>query len=162
LVFNALVHQYLLPGAQVGSKVPIDRETGDVLEPFTATRPVLPFFRGGCLLCNELISAAKLQEEALSETERKQQAYVEDANVAAPSVITLNAVACAPAANDFLFGYFGLLNERAKSGYLMNFCRDQRWSHVDCRADDSCLHCGQSAESIFARGDRANLPCRRS
>jgi len=160
LVFNALVHQYLLPGVQVGSKVPIDGQTGFIVEPFTVTRPVMPFPEGGCLLCNELISAAQLQEEALSEAERKRQAYVEDPLVVAPSLITLNAVACAPAANDFLFGYFALLNKHVKRGYLMNFCRDRRWSHVDSRADDTCLHCGTAIGSIFARGDRAELPCR--
>ena len=67
LVFNALVHQYLLPGYTVGSKVPIDGQTGCVVEPFTATRPVMPFPEGGRPLCNELISAAKLQAEALAE-----------------------------------------------------------------------------------------------
>lgn len=161
LVFNALVHQYLLPGMQVGSKIPIDLRTGQVGDAFTASRPVLPLPGGGCLLCNDLISAARLQEEALSPAERRRQAYVEDRQVIAPSVITLNATTCAPAVVDFLFGYFGLLNPNARPGYLMHFCRDRLWTQAECRAEESCLHCGSSPASAFARGDRAELPCRR-
>ncbi len=59
-VFNALVHQYLLPGIQVGSKVPVDKASGLVGEIFTASRPVLPLAKGGCLWCNELISSRKI------------------------------------------------------------------------------------------------------
>jgi hypothetical protein len=89
LVFNALVHQYLIPGAQVGAKVTVDKETGEVLDLFSVYRPVVP--GSGCLWCNGLISPARLQEEALTETERQRQRYVEDSTVHAPSVITLNA-----------------------------------------------------------------------
>lgn len=160
LVFNALVHQYLVPGMQVGSKVPTERATGRVGDPFTASRPVLPFSAGGCLLCNDLVSPTGLQEEALSPKERKRQAYVDDHHVAAPSVITLNAAACGPAANDFLFGHFGLFNPASRRGYLMSFCRDRSWTHAECRADESCLHCGCSPASTLSCGDRRELPCR--
>lgn len=160
LVFNALVHQYLIPGIQVGSKVPVDKETGEIGEIFAVSRPVLPLAGGGCLLCNELISAAKLQEEALTEQERRRQAYVDDDLVFAPSVITLNAVAAAQVANDFLLGYFGLFNRSVRRGYAMYFCRDRHWTSVDCKSTPTCLHCGCSAMSVLARGDRANLPCR--
>lgn len=161
LVFNALVHQHLIPGIQVGSKVPVDKETGEIGEIFAVSRPVLPFAGGGCLLCNELISAAKLQEEALTEQERRRQAYVDDELVFAPSVITLNAVAAAQAANDFLLGYFGLFNKSARRGYAMHFCRDRHWTSVDCKSSSTCLHCGCSLRSVLARGDRAILPCRK-
>ena len=160
LVFNALVHQYLLPGVQVGSKVPANKTSGSVGEIFTASRPVFPCEGGGCLLCNDLISSAKLQEEALSERERRQQAYVEEDSITAPSVITLNALACAPAVNDFLMGFFGLIQEHARTGYIMQFCRSREWRSVECRAEETCLHCGKTKPSVLARGDRANLPCK--
>jgi ThiF family len=161
LIFNALVHQYQIPGIQVGSKVPVDKETGEIGEIFAVSRPVLPFATGGCLLCNGLISAAKLQEEALSELKRRRQTYVEDELIFAPSVVTLNAVAAAQAANDFLLGYFGLFNKIVRRGYLMQFCREHHWSSVDCKTNPSCLHCGSQSRSILARGDRVILPCRR-
>ncbi len=161
LVFNAVVHQYLIPGMQVGSKVPVDKETGEIGEIFAVSRPVLPYPAGGCLLCNGLISAAKLQQEALSEQERRRQAYVDDELVFAPSVITLNAVAAAQAANDFLLGYFGLFSKSARRGYAMHFCRERHWASVDCKTSATCLHCSGSPKSILARGDRVTLPCRK-
>ena len=160
LVFNSLVHQYLIPGIQVGSKVPVDEQTGEVGDVFAVARPVLPHAGGGCLLCNGLIPASKLQEEALTQAERKAQAYVEDASITAPSVITLNAVACSEAANEFLLGYLGLLREKQNPGYRMQFCRDRDWRHVMLRHDTNCPHCGSTSNSTCAKGDAASLPCR--
>jgi hypothetical protein len=108
LVFNALVHQFLIPGVQIGSKVPIDKKSGAVLNPFLVSRRVLPQIGGGCLSCNQLIPPDRLQEESLTPEERRRQAYVTDHAVTAPSVITLNALAAAQAANDFLFGDYPL------------------------------------------------------
>lgn len=96
----------------------------------------------------------------MSAGERRAQAYVEDTNITAPSVITLNAVACSEAANEFLLGYLGLLHEDQKPGYRMQFCRDRNWRHVSLRSDASCPHCGGAASSVYARGDAATLPCR--
>lgn len=160
LVFNALVHQYLISGVQVGSKVPVDKVTGMVGDIFAVARPVLPYAGGGCLLCNGLIPADKLQQEALTAEERRAQAYVEEAQITAPSVITLNAVACAQAANEFLLGYLGLLNEDNPPGYQMQFCREKQWQHVVPVKDANCLHCGNQRASALSRGDSATLPCR--
>jgi hypothetical protein len=162
LVFNALVHQYLIPGMQVGAKVPVDKATGAVGDIFAVARPVMPYAGGGCLLCNGLIPADKLQQEALTAEERRIQAYVEETQVTAPSVITLNAVACAQAANEFLMGYLGLLDENSPPGYQMQFCREKNWQHVVPTKDANCLHCGSQRVSVFARGDGSILPCRSS
>ena len=78
----------------------------------------------------------------------------------APSVITLNALAAAQAVNDFLFGFLGLTSPDAVAGYLMHHPRERRWRSVECRADKDCLHCGAENPSTYARGDRAELPCR--
>ena len=101
LVFNVLVHQYLIPGVQVGAKVVVDPATGAVDDVFTVVRFVEPGY--GCLLCNGLISSDALQLESLSPDERRAQRYVDEPEVPAPSVITLNAVAAAHAVDDFLF-----------------------------------------------------------
>jgi len=160
LVFNSLVHQYLIPGMQVGSKVPMDKETGAIGDIFVASRPVLPFPNGGCLHCNNLIDAAKLQEEAMSPDERRGKGYVDDPDVRAPSVITLNALACAQAANDFLLGFLGLFYDNRDERYLLEFCRQRRWRPGERKILDTCLHCGRSQGSIYARGDKARLPCK--
>jgi molybdopterin/thiamine biosynthesis adenylyltransferase len=160
LVFNALVHQYLIPGIQVGSKVTVAKATGQVSDVFIAERPVYPIANGGCLYCNALIPANQLQREALPEEERRGQAYVDDDAVVAPSVITLNALACAQAANDFLFSYLSLYGDELRDGYLMHFPRDRKWRPTACRANPDCLHCGHGKRSAFARGDAARLPCK--
>jgi hypothetical protein len=106
LVFNALVHQYLIPGVQVGAKVQVG-PGGAVTDVFSVVRPVAPGF--GCLWCNELINPAKLQEEALTAEQLRQQRYVQDEAVHAPSVISLNAVSAAHAVDDYLHTVTGLL-----------------------------------------------------
>ena len=160
LVFNALVHQYLIPGMQVGSKVPIEARNGQVGDVFAVSRPVMPITGGGCLDCNELISAAKLQDEALSPEERRRKGYVDDPDVHAPSVITLNALACGRAANDFLMSYLGLFYDSCDDRYLLDFCRERRPNPVGLKALDTCLHCGLAEHSAYARGDGARLPCK--
>jgi hypothetical protein len=157
LVFNALVHQYLIPGVQIGSKVTVgdDGTVGDV---FSVSRMILPFAGGGCLLCSQLIDAGKLQDEAISEEERKRQAYVKD--VKAPSVITLNAIGAAQGVNDFLMSLQGMFLPSAQPGYRQHFARERHWAKVGLAHIRSCMHCGVNAGSVFGKGDRASLPCR--
>jgi len=100
LVFNALVHQYLIPGVQIGAKIVPDKATGEILDVFSVSRPVSPDH--GCLWCSGFISPAGLQREAASPAERRAQNYLDEPDVVAPSVITLNATAASHATNDFL------------------------------------------------------------
>ena len=62
LVFNAIVHQYLIPGVQIGTRVVSDSLSGAVDDVFAVSRPVVP--DSGCLWCNRLIDPTKLQIEA--------------------------------------------------------------------------------------------------
>ena len=158
LVFNALVHQYLIPGTQVGAKVTVDRLTGDVLDIFSVTRPITPDL--GCLWCNGLISPARLQGEALSPEEREQQRYVEDETVTAPSVITLNAVAVSHAVDDFLFSVAGLLEESTPHRYLRFSPRDWGVRFEEPRKDEACRECGRGPKSRFGLGQTRSLPTR--
>jgi hypothetical protein len=158
LVFNALVQQYLIPGAQVGAKVTVDRSSGEVLDVFSVYRPVLP--GSGCLWCNELISPARLQEEALSETERRQERYVEESTVHAPSVITLNAVACAHAVDDYLFSLTGLLSPGTSSAYRRFLPRDADFMLDEPRRDPGCTECGRGPEGRLGAGSGRRLPTR--
>lgn len=161
LMFNALVHQYLIPGVQIGSKVPVDHRSGEVGGIFVASRPVVPHSGGGCLWCNGLISATRLQEEALSQVEHERQRYVDDPQVHAPSVITLNALAAGQAVNDFTMGFLGL-QEHGEPGYLMHYVRERRWIPTSCQFDTRCLHCGRTSPSVYGRGDGAESPSRQT
>jgi molybdopterin/thiamine biosynthesis adenylyltransferase len=153
LVFNALVHQYLIPGVQLGSKVRITTE-GEVVDVMSANRPVRPGH--GCLWCNGLIDPTLLAKESKTDEERKAQAYgVEEVN---PSVISLNAVAAAHAVNDFVLDY---LNIRAESETLyyehVHFLTSKRML-VAPRRDAECPECSH-AGFRFGRGDGVSLPC---
>jgi len=158
LVFNALVHQYLIPGAQVGAKVTVDKATGEVLDVFSVYRPVLP--DSGCLWCNGLISPSRLQEEALSEAERRQQRYIDDTNVRAPSVITLNAVACAHAVDDYLFAVTSLLERGTPNAYRRFLSQGADFMLDEPRKDPDCIECGRGPKGRLAMGSGLRLPTR--
>jgi len=160
LVFNALVHQYLIPGIQIGAKVSVNKQTRQVGDIFTATRPVLPYAYGGCLHCHELIPAARLQQEALSEQERRTQRYVEDQDIAQPSVIALNVKSAEEAVNDFMMMFTGLYQPEVQLCHQLRFARERSIINVEPRANDDCLDCSSSFKSRRARGDRYRLPCR--
>ena len=98
LVVNAVCHQYLIPTWQVGAKVVSDR-SGAIRDVFSVVRQLVP--GQSCLWCNGLVDPTRLAEETAAPHQRAAQRYVED--VPAPSVITLNAVACAHAVNQYLF-----------------------------------------------------------
>ena len=155
MLFNAVVHQYLIAGVQIGAKVMSD-DNGAVCDKYAVTRPVMP--ESGCLLCNGLVNPAKLQEEALSDEERREQRYVDEPDVIAPSVITLNALASAQAANDFMFYMTGLAVDDPALDY-MRFRPSRRevwWDKP--RASSDCVDCSQSERSRFAKGDDRRLP----
>jgi ThiF family len=152
LVFNALVHQYLIPGVQLGAKVRADAD-GVLLDVMSAVRPVRP--GEGCLWCNQLIDPHQLALEAKSDAERQAQAYgVAEPN---PSVITLNAVAAAHAVNDFLFFFLDLPIESAPLAYRHFHFLEGTAKQVQPRKDDECRECGRSGR--YARGDAMPLPC---
>ena len=156
LLFNAIVHQYLIPGVQIGAKVRVDAKSGDIIDVYSITRPVTP--DSGCLMCNGLINAAKLQEEAEDDTQRRAQRYVDDDAVVAPSVITLNATAAARAADDFLFYMTGLTRHEARADYI-RFAPLQRevWRD-EPRVDRQCIECGHGINSRRAKGGALPLP----
>lgn len=158
LVFNSIVHQYLIPGVQVGAKVQVDKATGEIVDVFSVCRPVTPDL--GCLWCNELINPVKLAEEAESDEVRRGQLYVEEATIAAPSVITLNAVAASRAVDDYLFSVTGLLEKNANT-WVRFLPRAGDVEFIDPRSDPECSECSTTRASRLARGDAARLPTRR-
>jgi len=158
LVFNAIVHQYLIPGVQVGAKVSLDKTSGEILDIFSVVRPMTPDL--GCLWCNGLVSVAGLQEEAISQEERERQRYVDDPTVTAPSVITLNAVAAAHAVDDYLFSVTGLLDVAAPHQWLRFTPREADVKFETPRKDDACPECGAGPKGRLGRGDDRRLPTR--
>jgi len=157
LLFNAIVHQYGIPGIQVGAKIPVD-EDGTVGNVFCVSRMVTP--EQGCLWCNGLINPGRLQDEAVPEAVRRGYAYVDDPDVAAPSVVTMNAIACAHAADDFLFHLTGLKYADAETGWFRWNSRRAVAGYDMPRRDGSCGECSRAEYSRFGMGDNAALPTR--
>ena len=153
LVFNALVHQYLIPGVQLGSKIRAD-STGTLVDVMSANRPVRPGY--GCLWCNQLINPNQLAKEAKTEEERKAHAYgVEEPN---PSVISLNAISAAHAVNDFLLDYLCLRPETETLYYEHFQFLENRRTLALPRKDEYCSECSYLGKR-YGRGDLVELPC---
>lgn len=155
-LFNALAHQFLIPGVQLGSRIQSDAKTGDLINVHTTVRSVTP--DGGCLLCNGAVSPARLQEESVSPEMRRRQKYTDEPDLAAPSVITLNALTASQAANDFLFYLTGMTAPDAFEGYLQAHPMTRKVKAVRPRRDDECPDCGRGVASRLARGDGALIP----
>jgi len=161
-VVNQLAYQYLIPTLQVGSKVVVEKSTGDVLDVFGVVRSLGA--EPGCLRCNELVNMAKLAEEAVASAEqRRNQRYVDEPGIEAPSVITLNSMAVGWAVNDFLHYAVGL--GRPASGFRI--LRNQPVSlghpHLvvqEPHIDPECHVCSTRQYSVLAVGDASELPTR--
>ena len=157
LLFNAIVHQYGIPGIQVGAKIPV-AEDGTVGNVFCVSRMVTP--EQGCLWCNGLINPARLQDEAVPEAARRGYSYLDDPDVAAPSVVTMNAIACAHAADDFLFHLTGLKYNDGETGWFRwNSRRAVAGYDMPTRGED-CAECSRKEHSRLGMGDNAILPTR--
>jgi hypothetical protein len=153
LVFNAVVHQYFIPGVQMGSKIR-SGENGGLVEVMSANRPVRP--GRGCLWCNQLIDANQLAVEAKTDEERRAQAYgVEEPN---PSVISLNAISAAHAVTDFLLDYLGLRAETNELYYEEFHFLNGKRNLVLPRQDAECPECSRTWRR-YGRADAVSLPC---
>ena len=153
LVFNALVHQYLIPGVQLGSKIRSD-PSGKLVDVISVNRPVRP--GQGCLWCNQLIDPNQLAKEAKTDEDRKAQEYgVEEPN---PSVISLNAISASHAVNDFLLDYLGLRHERGILYYEHFHLLNGKKTLVEPRRDEACSECSHTGLR-YGRADSVALPC---
>lgn len=151
---DAVTHQYFIPSTQVGAKVSLVKDTGEIADIFSAVRSSVP--GDGCLRCAQLISPVVLQEEAKSHGERRRQRYLEDDDVHAPSVITLNAVAAAHAVNDWMMMVTGLTSDLVEPDrWLTIHPLTDEVVEYSQRRDPRCPSCGPAR---FARGDGKRLP----
>jgi len=161
-VVNQIAYQFLIPTLQVGSKAVIDQASGDVLDIFAAVRNLGA--RRGCLRCNDLIDLKRLGEEALGDpVQIRNQQYVDDPEVHAPSVITLNALGAGWAANALMQYLVGL--RPLADGFQILRTTPVGGSHPyvtvqEPEIDPSCHVCGNKPYSAMGRGDQHDLPTR--
>lgn len=135
---NAIVESHLIPATELGVRISVDDE-GNVGPIHTVYRRMTP--GQGCFWCNGLIDATKLAIDMLPETEQKAARYVAD--VAAPSVITLNAIAAAQATTDFLFAVTDL-HDGERAAQHLEFVRSGQAKGLMPRRDADCRWCGDS------------------
>jgi hypothetical protein len=161
-VVNQLAYQYLIPTLQVGSKVIVDPKSKAVTDVYGVVRSLGS--AAGCLRCNGLINVARLTEEAVAtEQQRRNQRYVDDPEITAPSVITINAMSAGWAVNDFMHYATGL--GRPSTGFRILRTRPARDGMPQLTVqtpdhDDSCHVCGNWMHSALGRGDTVDLPTR--
>lgn len=137
-VVNEAVERHLIPGVQVGVKIPIS-ERGEIGRIHTAVRPLIP--GQGCLWCNQLIDSTELALELSPDAVRAGARYVDD--VPAPSVIALNAIAVGDAVNQFMMSVTGLhKEEESLAPYTITFPREGAVEQHVPRRDVSCPRCG--------------------
>ena len=113
------------------------------------------------MLCNRLIPPVSLQQETLSEKERLAQRYVDDDELAEPSVMTLNTIGAGHAANNLLLMMAtGLFAQDTDLRHRFFDARTRSMLVANPTTDFGCLHRGSGTKSQIARGDRGTLPCR--
>lgn len=157
LVFNAIVHRFLVPGIQIGAKVELGAKQ-QIEQIYVAVRPVLP--DRGCLACSSLIPPERLQVEARTPEEAKAQNYLNTPEVMDPAVISLNGIAASYAVNSMLLSLTHLASESAFDHRLF-FLDQGNVMAVDATADPECPWCSRSRNSALAKGGVASdLPCR--
>jgi molybdopterin/thiamine biosynthesis adenylyltransferase len=156
LLVNAVCFQYGIPGMQLGAKVRTRADDGSVTEVYSVVRPFGP--EVGCLWCNGLIPPARLADEAVTADQRRAQRYVDDDEIAVPSVITLNAVAASYAANEFLLHVTGLPRQHPVDRYIRFLPLTGEVERTVPRRDPDCPECGTGPASRRGRADSRRLP----
>lgn len=158
---NAICHQYLIPGAQVGAKV-VAGEDGAVQLAYAMHRPI--DLAGACLECGGAIDPDALRREQLGEVERRAQDYVdapEAGDIVDPSVITLNSAAVAMAMLDFQFAATAMFPIRMRLRQRVYHAPERALRARDVRARPGCRWCDRHASGgAFGRGDDQPLPLR--
>jgi hypothetical protein len=158
---NAICHQYLIPGAQVGAKVVSDAN-GAIELAYAMHRPI--DLAGACLECGGAIDPDALRREQLGESERRAQNYIgahQPEDVVDPSVITLNSASVALAMLDFQFSATGLFPPRTRLQQRIYHAPERELREREPRFRASCRWCDRHQEgSAFGRGDDYPLPLR--
>ena len=151
LAVNAVCHQYLIPTWQVGARL-VNDSSGRIEDVFSVLRHLVP--GQSCLWCNGLINRTRLAEEAASPGQRAAQQYVE--GVPAPSVISLNAVACAHAVDQYLFTTLGL-QEMPSAVHWIKYRAGEPYTTVELpRRNPGCPEC----QGRLGAGKLKSLPVR--
>lgn len=116
----------------------------------------------GCMSCNGLIDHVRLSEEAVGDARQvANQRYIDDPDVHAPSVITLNAMGVGWAANDFMQFMVGLGRPAGGFRVLRTEPVTGAAPHVTVQeptTEPNCYVCGSTAGRRERWGTVRNCP----
>jgi len=143
---NATIHEHLIPATQAGVKIPVT-DDGTVGMIHAVTRFLAP--GSGCLWCNRLIDATELAIEMLPDHQGDLARYVDE--VPAPSVIALNNLAAAEAADHFMLAVTGLHTDNYDLGWVIYRPRTRDRDPQNPRQDPGCRWCTPAGR--LGRGD---------
>lgn len=159
---NAVCHQYLIPGAQVGAKVVADPD-GAIELAYAMHRPL--DLDGACLECAGAIDPEGLRREQLNKAERRDQDYLQlrspGSALADPAVITLNSASVALAMLDFQFSVTGMFPAATTLHQRLYHAPERELRDREAHRAAGCRWCDrETSDGAFARGDDLPLPLR--
>ena len=151
-VIQQVAYQYLIPCIDIGSTITTD--TGRVTGIFGRVQLLGP--DQPCLWCSELLSSEEVRRDMMNEIEQKADPYIPNANVPAPSVISLNGTVVSLAVTMLL----GLVTSiPVESRHLIYNAGVPSLRSVHAAAKDDCFICSRSG--VFGRGDAQKLFARK-
>ncbi|MGH9921780.1 MAG: HesA/MoeB/ThiF family protein [Nitrososphaerales archaeon] len=151
LILNELAISYLIPYIDCGSGINV--EDGKVVEAGGQVMVVRP--NGPCLLCADMINQKEASENLQPETVKENQkrvGYVSNANVPAPSVVSLNGVIASVAVTEFIKLVIEVEVSRIFTAYDMLEKREPAIVKRQIDVDAKCLH-----HSFIGIGDKIHL-----
>ena len=152
-VVQQVAYQYLIACIDIGST--ITTRAGTVTGIFGRVQLIGP--DQPCLWCSDLLSSEEVRRDMMNEFERKADSYIQDANVPAPSVISINGTVVSLAVTMLL----GLVTSiPVKSRHLIYNAGITNLRSVRATAKEDCFICSRSgafglgdAQELFARKD---------
>lgn len=150
-VVQQVAYQYMVPCIDMGST--ITTEDGLVTGIFGRIQLLGPGH--ACLWCSNLLSSEQVRRDMMSAFERQADPYIQGANEAAPSVISLNGTVVSLAVTMLL----GTTTDMPVQGrHLIYNARTSTLRAVHAEAKDDCFICSRAGS--FARGDSQPLYAR--
>jgi len=147
-VIQQVSYQYLIPCIDIGSTITqIGGEVTGIYGRVQLLSPGLP-----CLWCSELLDAAEVRRDMMSESERKLDPYIVGGREPAPSVISLNGTVVSLAVTMLLGFAVGAPLDATR---LMYNARSPALRSIEGQPKPNCFIC--SKNGALAWGDNRRL-----
>lgn len=147
---NELVHRYLIPATRANVEVPPDRHSG-AGQVQAITRLLLP--GRDCLWCDGLIDPTQLAIDV--HLGREREPGIDGEGVAAPAIITLDAMAAAEAVNHFTRAITGLHADEVGPEEILGRAGGSYQDVVVPSEQHGCPTCAPGRSPVYRRHAQA-------